>query len=89
MRTIPPAETFIINKLDEMQPNENRPPTPKQVEEWMIEFAKMHVTEALKQASEKVTMKLRYDVHELNMNDDWMEVNKNSILTAYALDDVE
>jgi hypothetical protein len=89
MRTIPPAETFIINKLDETQPNENRPPTPKQVEEWMIDFAKMHVTEALKQASEKVTMRLRDDVHELDMNDDWMEVDKNSILNAYDLDDVE
>lgn len=89
MRTIPPAETFIINKLDETQPNENRPPTPKQVEEWMIEFAKMHVTEALKQASEKVTMKLRDDVHELDMNDDWMEVDKNSILNSYPLYDVE
>jgi len=89
MRTIPPAETFIINKLDETQPNENRPPTPKQVEEWMIEFSKMHVTEALKQASEKVTMKLRGDVNELDMSDDWMEVDKNSILNAYDLDNVE
>ena len=59
MRTIPPAETFIINKLDEIQPNQNRHPTPKQVEEWLIEFAKMHVKEALKQASEKGAMKLR------------------------------
>lgn len=57
--------------------------------EMMIEFAKNHVTEALKQASEKVTMKLRGDVHELDMNDDWMEVDKNSILNAYDLDDVE
>lgn len=89
MRTIPPAETFIINKLDETQPNSNKPPTPNQVEEWMIEFAKMHVTEALKQASEKVTMKLRNHVQELDMNDDWMEVDKNSILIAYCLDDVE
>ena len=50
--------------------------------EMMIEFAKNHVTEALKQASEKVTMRLRDDVHELDMNDDWMEVDKNSILNA-------
>ena len=57
--------------------------------EIMIEFAKNHVTEALKQASEKVTMRLRDDVHELDMNDDWMEVDKNSILNAYSLDDVE
>lgn len=81
MRTIPPAETFIINKLDETQPNENRPPTPKQVEEWMIEFAKMHVTEALKQASEKALIK------RIIYKDD--TINKNSILTAYSLDDVE
>ena len=83
------AENFIINKLNETQPNENRPPTPKQVEEWMIEFAKMHVTEALKKASEKVTMKLRGDVQELDVNYDCMEVDKNSILNAYDLDDVE
>ena len=53
MRTIPPAETFIINKLDETQPNENRPPTPKQVEEWMIEFAKLHLEEFKKIALKK------------------------------------
>ena len=57
--------------------------------EMMIEFAKNHVTEALKQASEKVTMRLRDDFNELDMNDDWMEVDKNSILNAYSLDDVE
>jgi excinuclease UvrABC helicase subunit UvrB len=57
--------------------------------EMMIEFAKKYVTEALKQASEKVTMKLRDDVHELDMNDDWMEVDKKSILTAYSLDNVK
>jgi hypothetical protein len=57
-------------------------------EEWMIEFAKMHVTEALKQASEKDTMTPRDDVHELDMNADWMEVDKKSILTAYSLDNI-
>jgi hypothetical protein len=56
--------------------------------EMMIEFAKLHVTESLKQASEKITMKIRDDVHELDMNDDWMEVDKNSILTTYSLDNV-
>lgn len=38
--------------------------------EMMIEFAKNHVTEALKQASEKVTMRLRDDVHELDIYKD-------------------
>jgi hypothetical protein len=77
MRTIPPAETFIINKLDETQPNENRPPTPKQVEEWMIEFAKMHVTEALKMANKKAK------------NSHIDEIIEDVVLTAYDLDDVE
>ena len=56
--------------------------------EMMIAFAKMHVKEALKQASEKYKMKISDNVHELDMNDDWMEVDKNSILTAYSLDDI-
>lgn len=54
----------------------------------LIEFAQMHVIEALKQASENFKMKLRDDVHELDMNDDWMEVDKNSILNAYSLDNI-
>jgi choline kinase len=60
----------------------------KHLTEIAIDYAKIHVSEALKQASEKVTMKLRNDVHELDTNDDWMEVDKNSIINAYSLDDV-
>lgn len=33
------AENFLINKLNETQPNENRPPTPNEVEKWLVEFA--------------------------------------------------
>ena len=58
------------------------------ITDMMVEFAKMHVKEALKQASEKYKMKISDNVHELDMNDDWMEVDKNSILTAYSLDDI-
>lgn len=83
MRTIPPAKTFIIKKLDETQPNSNKPPTPKQVEEWMIEFAKLHVNEALKKASKKAI------AYQLCNDDDPIIVSENSILTAYSLDDVE
>ena len=57
--------------------------------EAMIEFAKLHVEAALKTASENFKMKLRDDVHELDMNDDWMEVDKNSILNAYNLDNIK
>jgi hypothetical protein len=48
MGKIPTAEVFLINKLNETQPTENRPPTPKEVEQWLEEFAEIHVTEALK-----------------------------------------
>ena len=70
--------------------------------EMMIEFAKMHLTEALKQASEKATMDLSYpspyeDSNEIGLsyaNADEIsrggeygsvEINKESILTAYNL----
>ncbi len=46
---IPPAETFILNKKQELE--FNIAPTPKQVEEWLIEFAKLHVAEAIEKAS--------------------------------------
>lgn len=55
----------------------------------MIEFAKLHVQAALKEASEKFKMKIKGDVHELDMNDDWMEVDKNSILNAYPLENIK
>jgi len=86
MRTIPPAETFIINKLDETQPNSNKPPTPKQVEEWMIEFAKMHVTEALKEAKETLLVKAYCNICNSGSEIDFLE---SSILDSYPLHRVE
>ena len=51
----------------------------------MIEFAKMHVKEALKQASVEAEVE-----HELSnpydSNSEYAIVNKNSILNAYPLD---
>ncbi len=75
MKIIPPAEVFIINKQ-----TENRPPTPKQVEEWLIEFARMHVNEALKQSSEKATY-IRVGKN--------VSIVKSSILNAYSLKNIE
>ena len=54
MNTIPTAEEFLLNKLDETQPDSNRPPTPKEVEVWLIEFARLHVNEALSEANKEV-----------------------------------
>lgn len=59
------------------------------VDELMIEFTKLHVEEALKQASENFKMKIKEDVYDLDMNDDWMEVDKNSILNAYPLKNIK
>jgi hypothetical protein len=53
IKKTPTAENFLINKLDEMQPNSNTPPTPEQVEECMIEFAKIHLRESFEQISKK------------------------------------
>ena len=87
MKTIPTAKTFIINKLTETQPNSKNPPTSKQVEEWMVEFTKMHVTEALKQASEKAIMSLEESSDD--PYDHYAIVDKDSILTAYSLDNIK
>ena len=49
-----------------------------EVEKLMIAFAKYHVTEALKQASQKAEMEM------IKYSDDY-EVDKDSILNAYSL----
>ena len=78
---IPTAEIFIINKLDKAYPNENKPPTPKQVEEWMIEFAKMHVEATLKAAAENASAYVS--------TDDEPTVSKGSIFSAYRLSNIK
>jgi hypothetical protein len=45
----------------------------------MIKFAKLHVQEALKQASEKAELRLE------KYSDDWY-IDRSSILNAYSLD---
>lgn len=78
---IPTVEIFIINKLDEAYPNENRPPTPKQVEEWMIEFARLHVQAALKAAAENASAYISTDDEPI--------VSKGSIFCAYRLTNIK
>lgn len=56
---------------------------------FMIEFAKLHVQAALKEASEKYAMKFKDNIEELHMNDDFMEVDRNSILNAYPLENIK
>lgn len=49
------------------------------------ELIEYHVKEALLQASKQVTTKLKEDVQELSMNDEWTEIDKDSILNSYPL----
>ena len=57
------------------------------VKEAMVEFAKMHVQEALKQASVEAEVE-----HELSNpydpNSEYQIVNKDSILNAYPLENI-
>lgn len=59
----------------------------------MIEFAKLHVQEALKQASEKSLMKdVNEDCHYEDEEGNFPEIyfiDKNSILNAYNLNNIK
>lgn len=56
--------------------------------EMMIEFAKMHVEEALKQASEKVIVNMK-DGMDYYYEDYIEGIDKASILNAYSLENVK
>ena len=49
------------------------------------ELIEYHIKAALLKASEQVTTKLKKDVQELSMNDEWTEIDKDSILNSYPL----
>lgn len=61
----------------------------KEVQRLAVEFAKYHVDKALNKASENIKMKIRENYLDLDMNDDWMEVDKESILNAYSLKNIK
>ena len=68
---IEPAEVFIINRMKGHR--DGVPPTPKQVEGWLIEFASLHVEEALKEASRK-------------FDSEW---NKEAVLRSYPIKKIQ
>lgn len=76
------AIEFIENKF----PNNNGVFVLRNIEEFMIEFAQMHVTEALKQASEKAH---HYHISTWKCGGVQPEVNKDSILNAYHLTNIK
>jgi hypothetical protein len=71
---IPTAEEFLNSKsITGIQANT--------ISNWMIEFAKLHVEMALKEASEKA--ELKYRINDISCNDKILD--KKSILNAYPL----
>jgi hypothetical protein len=77
--SVPTAEEF----LKEAQSNPNKGWTTRKL---MIEFAKLHVEAALKEASEKV----EYDVnHDTLLNYFPVVIDKDSILNAYPLENIK
>lgn len=95
MKDIPTATGLIHNKF----PGHNGVFVLRNIEEFMIEFAKLHVEAALKKASEEASNKVQpSDMEEWehvpniitsgdlkNHEDFWIEINKESIIKAYDL----
>ena len=73
MSKIPTALEFISNAHDISMEN---------IHYFMIEFAKLHVEEALKEANRKVIVTYYYD-------EGGIRVNKDSILNAYPLTNIK
>jgi len=78
----------LLKNLDNMITAENfinqwitKPLDNNDVENLMIEFAKLHVEAALKQASEKA------EWNDYNLAS--IEIDKDSILDAYSLDNIK
>jgi hypothetical protein len=74
MEKIPTAKKFLENLIEENNHDSNI-----DLEDALIEFAKMHVETALKEASEMA---------DLTDNGRFPYVDKTSILNSYSLDNI-
>lgn len=83
MKTIPTAEEYLKNSDTYEEDYSNI--SLWDAEQRMIEFAKLHVKKALKEASEKA--KTEYDCNNWNCCGE--SINKNSILNSYPLDKIK
>jgi hypothetical protein len=84
MEKIPTAEEFYQNYIEE-----NNHDSHIDIEEMMIEFAKMHVEAALKEASEKAKIKTDYWTDLGGGEHEESTINKNSIKKSYSLDNIK
>ena len=80
MAQIPTAEDILSKKFNELRSSF----TLKDVEECMIEFAKLHVEQALKEASDKADYNTWGHEH---IEDVW--IDKDSILNSYPLENIK
>ena len=78
------ATELIINKF----PNHNWIFVLKNIEEFMIEFAKMHVQEALRLSSAEAEVEHEFS-NPYDSNSEYTIVNKESILNAYPLENIK
>ena len=95
MSKIPTAEEILIKEsilLKTIEESGNFPlnltrdthiGTAKDIKKAMIEFAKLHVEAALKEAEKETVKHISKTILELNM------YNKNSILNAYPLENIK
>lgn len=86
MEKIPTAEAFLPKNI-------NGKYSRNEVEKAMIEFAKLHVEAALKEASEEATInKNKGEVTARtfgNVIDGTYSINQQSILNSYSLDNIK
>jgi hypothetical protein len=78
--SIPTAEDFCNEKLGFEEYGTDIP-------YFMIEFAKLHVEQALKEASEKAQIKYEYSGNVGEYCDEFVDIN--SILNSYPLDKIQ
>ncbi len=80
MKDLPTVEEFLPK-------NENGRYSRNEVEKAMIEFAKLHVEAALKEASKKAQIKYEYSGNVGEYCDEFVDVN--SIINSYPLENIK
>jgi len=81
------AEEFLDNKYSNK--NDRPPYGHVETEEFLIEFAKYHVQQALKEAAEKAKMREEYYFNDEDKVETAPFIDENSILNAYNLDNIK
>jgi hypothetical protein len=88
MEKIPTAEEFLLKDKNYEELHLDYPKLSKAIQESMIEFAKMHVESALKEASEKAQCEDGAIV-DLGFEIISASVDKDSILNSYSLENIK